>query len=100
MTKVTVTVNGKSVSRDVEGRTLLSSFLRDGLGMTGTHIGCETTHCGACTVDLDGKSVKSCTLLAVQAQGASVTTLGRMGCAMAWFQVLPMSSIAQPMPTL
>jgi carbon-monoxide dehydrogenase small subunit len=70
-----MTVNGKAVDGLVEPRTLLIHFLRDGLGLTGPHIGCETTHCGACTVDLDGKSVKSCTVFAVQAEGASILTI-------------------------
>ncbi len=78
MTKVTVTVNGKSVSRDVEGRTLLSSFLRDGLGMTGTHIGCDTSQCGACVVHVDGAAVKSCSIFAVDVAGASVRTIEGM----------------------
>jgi aerobic carbon-monoxide dehydrogenase small subunit len=78
MTKVTVTVNGKSVSRDVEGRTLLSSFLRDGLGMTGTHIGCDTSQCGACVVHVDGLAVKSCSVFAVDVAGSSVKTIEGM----------------------
>ncbi|WP_454854219.1 (2Fe-2S)-binding protein [Rhizobium binxianense] len=72
---VTMTVNGSEVEGLVEPRTLLVHFIRENLGLTGTHIGCETTHCGACTVDLDGMSVKSCTVLAVQAQGSEVTTI-------------------------
>ena len=75
MTKVTMTVNGKAVSGEVEGRTLLSSFLREGLGLTGTHVGCDTSQCGACVVHVNGDSVKSCTMLAVQADGAKVTTI-------------------------
>ena len=78
MAKVTVTVNGKSVSRDVEGRTLLSSFLRDGLGMTGTHIGCDTSQCGACVVHVDGMAVKSCSIFAVDVAGAQVKTIEGM----------------------
>ena len=74
-THVSMTVNGKSVEGLVEPRTLLIHFLREDLCLTGPHIGCETTHCGACTVDLDGKSVKSCTVLAVQAEGASILTI-------------------------
>ncbi len=66
-THVTMTVNGKAVEALVEPRTLLIHFLREQLNLTGPHIGCDTSHCGACTVDLDGKSVKSCTLFAVQA---------------------------------
>jgi carbon-monoxide dehydrogenase small subunit len=68
-------VNGKDVSAEVEGRTLLSTFLRENLRLTGTHVGCDTSQCGACVVHVDGKSVKSCTLLAAQADGASVTTI-------------------------
>ncbi len=74
-THVSMTVNGKSVEGLVEPRTLLIHFLREDLCLTGPHIGCETTHCGACTVDLDGKSVKSCTIFAVQAEGASILTI-------------------------
>jgi carbon-monoxide dehydrogenase small subunit len=70
-----MTVNGKAVEGLVEPRTLLIHFLRENIGLTGPHIGCETTHCGACTVDLDGKSVKSCTVFAVQAEGASILTI-------------------------
>ena len=75
MTKVFMTVNGKSVSGEVEGRTLLSSFLREGLGLTGTHVGCDTSQCGACTVHVDGKQVKSCTVFAQDVAGATVTTI-------------------------
>lgn len=75
MTKVTMTINGKEVSRDVEGRTLLSSFLREDLRMTGTHIGCDTSQCGACVVHVDGKAVKSCTMFAAEADGAQVSTI-------------------------
>jgi aerobic carbon-monoxide dehydrogenase small subunit len=78
MTKVTLTVNGKSVSKDVEGRTLLSSFLRDGLGMTGTHIGCDTSQCGACVVHIDGMAVKSCSVFAVDIAGSQVKTIEGM----------------------
>ncbi len=74
-THVSMTVNGKAVEGLVEPRTLLIHFLREDLNLTGPHIGCETTHCGACTVDLDGKSVKSCTVFAVQADGASILTI-------------------------
>jgi len=74
-TEITLTVNGRKVAKAVEPRTLLVHFLREELSMTGTHIGCETSHCGACTVDLDGKSVKSCTLFAVQANGSQVLTV-------------------------
>jgi aerobic carbon-monoxide dehydrogenase small subunit len=72
---VTLTVNGRSAIAEVEDRTLLVHLLREHLGLTGTHIGCETSHCGACTVDLDGRSVKSCTLFAVQAEGAEILTV-------------------------
>ncbi|MCB1398204.1 MAG: (2Fe-2S)-binding protein [Rhodobacter sp.] len=78
MTKVTMTVNGRSVSGEAEGRTLLSAFLRETLGLTGTHVGCDTSQCGACVVHVDGKSVKSCTMLAMDAEGASVTTIEGM----------------------
>ena len=73
--RIRVTVNGASRSAEVETRTLLVHFLRENLGMTGTHIGCDTTNCGACTVLLDGKAVKSCTILAVQADGREVRTV-------------------------
>ena len=75
MTKVTMTINGKEVSADVEGRTLLSSFLREDLRLTGTHIGCDTSQCGACVVHVDGKAVKSCTMFAAEAEGAQVSTI-------------------------
>lgn len=75
MTKVTMTVNGKSVSGDVEGRTLLSSFLREDLRLTGTHIGCDTSQCGACVVHVNGEAVKACTMFAVEADGAEVGTI-------------------------
>ena len=74
-TRVAMTVNGKAVEALVEPRTLLIHFLREDLALTGPHIGCDTTHCGACTVDLDGKSVKSCTVFAVQADGADIRTI-------------------------
>ena len=72
---VSMTVNGKAVSREVEPRTLLVQFLREQLGLTGTHVGCDTSQCGACVVLVDGRSVKSCTMLAVQADGMDVTTI-------------------------
>jgi carbon-monoxide dehydrogenase small subunit len=75
MVTVNMTVNGKPVSGEVESRTLLVQFLRDNLRLTGTHVGCDTSQCGACVVHVDGKSIKSCTLLAVQADGAEVTTI-------------------------
>ena len=77
-THITLKVNGKNVEALVEPRTLLIHFLREELNLTGPHIGCETSHCGACTVDLDGKSVKSCTLFAVQANGANIITIEGM----------------------
>lgn len=75
MTTISVTVNGKQYTREVEPRTLLVHFLREELNLTGTHIGCDTSQCGACVVHLDGVSVKSCTLLAVQADGGAITTI-------------------------
>ncbi len=75
MPQVTMTVNGKSASGEIEGRTLLVEFLRDGLGLTGTHVGCDTSQCGACVVHLDGKPVKACTIFAAEAEGAQVTTI-------------------------
>jgi len=76
--QVSMTVNGKKVEQLVEPRTLLIHFLREQLMLTGQHIGCDTSHCGACTVDLDGKSVKSCTIFAVQANGAEIRTIEGM----------------------
>ena len=75
MPTVSMTVNGQAAAGEVEGRTLLVDFLRDQLRLTGTHVGCDTSQCGACVVHVNGKSVKSCTLLAVQANGAEVTTI-------------------------
>jgi carbon-monoxide dehydrogenase small subunit len=72
---VSLTVNGKPVTATVEGRTLLVQLLRETLGLTGTHVGCDTSQCGACVVHIDGKSVKACTVLAVQLEGAKVTTI-------------------------
>ena len=77
-THVSLTVNGKAVEGLVEPRTLLIHFLRDQLSLTGPHIGCETTHCGVCTVDMNGMSVKSCTVFAIQADGAELTTIEGM----------------------
>jgi carbon-monoxide dehydrogenase small subunit len=79
MTRVSLEVNGERVEREVEPRLLLVHFLRDTLGLTGTHIGCDTSNCGACTVHLDGEAVKSCTVLAVQADGGTVTTIEGLG---------------------
>ncbi len=73
--KVKLTVNGRDVSCDVEARVLLSSFLREDLRLTGTHIGCDTSQCGTCVVHVDGRSVKSCTILVAQVDGAAVTTI-------------------------
>lgn len=75
MPTVSMTVNGQAAAGEVEGRTLLVDFLREHLRLTGTHVGCDTSQCGACVVHVNGKSVKSCTLLAVQAEGAEVTTI-------------------------
>jgi len=75
MTNVAITVNGRAESREVEDRTLLVHFLRDHLGLTGTHVGCDTSQCGACVVHLDGVAVKSCTILAAAANGGTVTTI-------------------------
>jgi carbon-monoxide dehydrogenase small subunit len=75
MPQVSLTVNGKPASADVENRTLLVQLLREKLGLTGTHVGCDTSQCGACVVHVNGKSIKSCTILAVQCQGADVQTI-------------------------
>ena len=72
---VTIEINGSSFTREVDSRLLLVHFLRENLQMTGTHIGCDTTHCGACTVLMDGRSIKTCTVYAVQANGKSLTTI-------------------------
>ena len=75
MATVTITVNGKAETREVEPRTLLVQFLREHLGLTGTHVGCDTSQCGACVVHVDGASIKSCTILAVQCEGKKITTI-------------------------
>jgi carbon-monoxide dehydrogenase small subunit len=75
MSRITITVNGKPETREVEDRTLLVQFIREHLKLTGTHVGCDTTQCGACTIHLDGRAVKSCTVLAVAADGSEVTTI-------------------------
>lgn len=75
MTEVSMTVNGRAITGQVEDRTLLVQFLRDQLGLTGTHVGCDTSQCGACVIHVDGHAVKSCTLLAVQASGSEVLTI-------------------------
>ncbi len=80
-TRISMTVNGKAVSAEVEERTLLVAFLREHLRLTGTHVGCDTGHCGACTVLLNGQAVKSCNMLAAQAQGASITTIEGLAAA-------------------
>ena len=78
MAKVTMVVNGVTVSRETEGRTLLSAYLREGLGRTGTHIGCDTSQCGSCVVHVDGVAVKSCSVFAQDVAGAKVTTIEGM----------------------
>ena len=75
MSEVSLVVNGRTVGSDVEDRTLLVHFLRENLGLTGTHVGCDTSQCGACVVHVDGKAVKSCTMLAAQASGSTVVTI-------------------------
>ncbi|MBB4002892.1 (2Fe-2S)-binding protein [Aurantimonas endophytica] len=75
MSEVTMTVNGREMTGTVEDRTLLVQYLRENLGLTGTHVGCDTSQCGACVVHVDGKAVKACTMLAVQASGSAVTTI-------------------------
>lgn len=79
--EITVTINGTAHTADVEPRTLLVQFIRDNVGLTGTNIGCDTSSCGACSIHLDGEAVKSCTVLAVQADGAAVTTIEGMAAA-------------------
>ena len=79
--EITVTINGKSHTADVEPRTLLVQFIREQVGLTGTNIGCDTSSCGACSVHVDGEAAKSCTLLAVQADGCSITTIEGMAAA-------------------
>ncbi|NYS24419.1 (2Fe-2S)-binding protein [Rhodobacteraceae bacterium 2376] len=78
MGKVTMTVNGRQMTAEAEGRTLLSTWLREGLGLTGTHVGCDTSQCGACVVHVDGQPVKSCTALAMDLDGAEVRTIEGM----------------------
>ena len=75
MPDVSMFVNGRAVRREVEGRTLLVDLLREGLGLTGTHVGCDTTQCGACVVHVNGMAMKSCTMLALQCEGATITTI-------------------------
>ncbi len=81
MPSVTITVNGKKQTANVENRTLLVQFLREHIGLTGTHVGCDTSQCGACVVEIDGYSAKSCTMLAVQIDGASITTIEGLAAA-------------------
>ena len=81
MPQVSLTVNGKRHSVEVEGRTLLVELLREKIGLTGTHVGCDTSQCGACVVQIDDKSVKSCTVLALQVDGASITTIEGLAAA-------------------
>ena len=81
MTNVNLTLNGKAVSADVPDNTLLVSFIRETMALTGTHVGCDTSQCGACVVHVNGESVKSCTMLAVAAEGAEVTTIDGSGSA-------------------
>ena len=75
MANITLTVNGKTVTKDVIPNTLLSTFIRETLHLTGTHIGCDTSQCGACSIHLDGKAIKSCSILAIQADGCEITTI-------------------------
>jgi aerobic carbon-monoxide dehydrogenase small subunit len=93
MPKVSMTVNGRAVSGEVEGRTLLVDYLREGLRLTGTHVGCDTGQCGACVVHVDGESVKACQIFALEVEGAEVTTIegmanpdGSLGVIQAAFQ--------------
>ena len=81
MTNVNLTLNGKAVSADVPDNTLLVSFIRETMALTGTHVGCDTSQCGACVVHVNGETVKSCTMLAVAAEGAEVTTIEGIGSA-------------------
>jgi carbon-monoxide dehydrogenase small subunit len=78
MSKVSMVVNGRAVSREVEGRTLLVEYLREGLRLTGTHVGCDTSQCGACVVHVNGRAVKSCTVFAAELEGATVVTIEGM----------------------
>ncbi|MEQ9674402.1 MAG: 2Fe-2S iron-sulfur cluster-binding protein, partial [Roseovarius indicus] len=81
MSQVSMTVNGKPASGEIEGRTLLVEFLRENLHLTGTHVGCDTSQCGACVVHVDGKDVKACTIFAAECEGAEVTTIEGMAAA-------------------
>ena len=75
MAKVSIKINGKKITKEISDSTILSDFLRDGLALTGTHVGCDTSQCGACVVDLDGNSVKSCTILVADCDGSEITTI-------------------------
>ena len=75
MTKVSMTVNGKPATAEAKGNTLLVEYLREGLGLTGTHVGCDTSQCGACVVHVDGEAVKACSIFALEAEGAEITTI-------------------------
>ena len=75
MAKVSIKINGKKITREISDNTMLSDFLRDGLALTGTHVGCDTSQCGACVVHLDGNSVKSCTILVADCDGSKITTI-------------------------
>ena len=79
MTRINLNVNGQAVSHEVENRTLLIELLREGLGLTGSHVGCDSSQCGCCTVLVDSQTVKACTMLAVQADGSKVSTIESMG---------------------
>ncbi|MCX7212497.1 MAG: (2Fe-2S)-binding protein [Burkholderiales bacterium] len=79
MTRINLNVNGQAVSHEVENRTLLIELLREGLGLTGSHVGCDSSQCGCCTVLVDSQTVKACTMLAVQANGSKVSTIESMG---------------------
>ena len=78
MSKLSMTVNGKPVSAEAQGNTLLVEYLREGLGLTGTHVGCDTSQCGACVVHVDGEAVKACSIFALEAEGAEITTIEGM----------------------
>ena len=79
MAKVSVKINGKKITKEISDNTMLSDFLRDGLALTGTHVGCDTSQCGACVVHLDGNSVKSCTTLVADCDGSEITTIEGLG---------------------
>ena len=97
--RVTLTVNGAQESAEVEPRLLLVHFLRETLGLTGTHVGCDTSNCGACTVHVNGNAVKSCTLLAAQADGAEIRTIGARENVRRWPRRNGSSSVATSSPS-